>query len=96
MAVEKMKTNKAEKSRIAAAKRAAKAMVEEVIADMGDTVDAAVESATAMGMGMGTGMGIAMRAQLRKRKNTTSSDVNAHITQRQRYIIHHVYKNITD
>ncbi|KAF8753824.1 hypothetical protein RHS01_06641 [Rhizoctonia solani] len=85
-AVEKMRTNRAEKARITAAKRAAKAMVEEAIA--GSTGDEAnvppgLVTATAAAAATSTSTSTTTTAQLRKRKNTTSSDANAHVTQRQ-------------
>ncbi|KAF8672560.1 hypothetical protein RHS04_07768 [Rhizoctonia solani] len=85
-AVEKMRTNRAEKARITAAKRAAKAMVEEAIA--GSTGDEAnvppgLVTATAAAAATSTSTSTTTTAQLRKQKNTTSSDANAHVTQRQ-------------
>ncbi|KAF8694557.1 hypothetical protein RHS03_08166, partial [Rhizoctonia solani] len=85
-AVEKMRTNRAEKARITAAKRAAKAMVEEAIA--GSTGDEAnvppgLVTETAAAAATSTSTSTTTTAQLRKRKNTTSSDASAHVTQRQ-------------
>jgi hypothetical protein len=77
-AVKKMTLNRAEKTRIAAAKRAAKAMVEEAVASTGNAVASEVPTEPAT----------ATVAQSRKRKkSTTSSNANSHVTHKRRYVI---------
>ncbi|KAG8740210.1 hypothetical protein FRC11_000350, partial [Ceratobasidium sp. 423] len=92
-AVDKMKTSKAEKTRIAAAKRAAKTMVEEAVAATSNTTHIPIEPGT----GMGTETAAAA-AHSKKRKNTGSSgsDAYPHVAHRQSTLPKHVTRLWSD